>query len=102
STKTKLSLCALVSGGLDSDVLLARLSLRNKKVIPIYIKQGLVWEDAELYWLQRYLRMLRTKALFRNIEPLRIFSMPMGDVYGEHWSTGKGRVPGYSSADEAV
>jgi 7-cyano-7-deazaguanine synthase len=96
------SVCVLVSGGLDSAVLLARIALEHQRVFPIYIQQELVWETAELYWLRKYIHMLKTKDLFQTIQPLHVFSMPMREVYGDHWSMGKSPAPGYNSPDEAV
>jgi 7-cyano-7-deazaguanine synthase len=109
---TNSSICVLVSGGLDSDVLLARLALNHRQAVPVYIQQGLKWEETELYWLDRYIKTLRTATFKRedgnvfnfdeHIAPLEIFSLPMGDVYGAHWSTGQAPVPGANSPDEAV
>lgn len=106
------SIGVLVSGGLDSAALLAEMAARYKSVQPIYIRQGLAWESVELYWLKKYLLCLRFgpgPKLKRGarldqvqISNLRVLSLPMGDVYGEHWSTGHGRVPGGRSRDEAV
>jgi 7-cyano-7-deazaguanine synthase len=114
------SIGVLVSGGLDSAVLLAESSKSYREVWPIYVRQGLVWENAELYWLRRFLRSLRrivipAKAGIQNknrlgpdfrrgdgVKPLTILSLPMKDLYGSHWSTGFSAVPGARSKDEAV
>jgi len=112
----KSSICVLVSGGLDSDVLLGELAVQNKNIWPVYIRQGLAWEKVELYWLRRYLKRIRDLGLTRpphgraderltcgaRILNLRVFSLPMRDLYGRHWSTGNGAVPGRRSRDEAV
>src|ERR1051326_321915 len=95
---TDSSVCILVSGGLDSDVLLAEASALHQKVWPLYIRQGLAWENVELYWLKKFLRAIRNPRL----KPLQILSVPMGDLYGGHWSTGRGLPPGARSADKAV
>lgn len=68
-----------------------------KKVQPIYIRQGLAWEDAELYWLKRFLKKIVPGPIF-----VRVLSLPMKDVYGDHWSTRGRSVPGARSRDEAV
>src|SRR5262245_44431387 len=91
----------LVSGGLDSDALLYDFAQRYRKVWPIYIRQGLAWESAELYWLKRYLKRIRDWGQ-SPVSNVRVFSVPMVDVYGKHWSTGRGPVPGKLSRDEAV
>jgi 7-cyano-7-deazaguanine synthase len=93
--KERSSICVLASGGLDSDVLLADLTRRYARVWPVYIRQGLAWEHAELYWLKKFLHL-------KKIEPLTVLSVPMTDLYGAHWSTGHKPVPGARTKDEAV
>jgi len=92
------SIAVLVSGGLDSDVLLAECARRYAKVWPIYIRQGLAWESAERHWLKAFIRKIRLSA----VQPLQVFSLPMADVYGPHWSTGRRPAPGARSRDKAV
>jgi 7-cyano-7-deazaguanine synthase len=84
----------LVSGGLDSAVALAEAA-REGPVAPVYIRSGLVWESAEMYWLGRFLQTVGAPALV-------VLEMPVADLYGAHWSlTGDGS-PGADSPDEAV
>jgi 7-cyano-7-deazaguanine synthase len=91
----KNSVCVLVSGGLDSAVLVAGLAKRYRRVHPVFIRQGLRWEPAELRALRRFLRAARLPA------PV-VLDLPVRDLYGAHWSvTGKG-APGARSADAAV
>jgi 7-cyano-7-deazaguanine synthase len=89
------SVCVLVSGGLDSCVMLAELAKHYRRVYPVFIRQGLVWEDAELRHLRRFLQAIRH-------EPLTILQLPCADLYGKHWSTNGRRVPGAKTPDEAV
>ena len=91
------AVCVLASGGLDSAALIGDLS-RGRTVYPVYIRQGLAWEKAELYWLRRFLKAVRGP----RVKPLQVFALPMGDVYGRHWSMGRRRVPGAHSPDQAV
>jgi 7-cyano-7-deazaguanine synthase len=87
------SMAVLVSGGLDSSVLLAELVCRGNAVQPIYVRSGLRWEAVERYWLRRFLRALRAPRLQRLTE----LTLPVSDVYGAHWSiSGKG-TPGYDA-----
>lgn len=88
----------LISGGLDSGILLADLLRRGHEVQPLYVRAGLYWEPAELAALQRLLAHLACPTL----RPLVTFDMNLADVYGEHWSvTGVG-VPDAATPDEAV
>jgi 7-cyano-7-deazaguanine synthase len=92
------SIAVLTSGGLDSAVLLGELARRKSRVYPIYVRQGLAWENAELYWLRRFIRAFGHS----RIQALQVMELPMADIYGKHWSTGKGAVPGARSHDRQV
>jgi 7-cyano-7-deazaguanine synthase len=93
--------CALVSGGLDSSVMLAELAKRHAKVYPVFIRHGLVWEDAELRHLRQFLRSI-TPNLHHSIAPLTVLSLPVRDIYGAHWSTTGRKVPHAMTPDDAV
>ncbi|HVM59274.1 MAG TPA: 7-cyano-7-deazaguanine synthase [Verrucomicrobiae bacterium] len=93
----KPSVCALVSGGLDSCVMLALLTRQYRVVHPVFVRQGLTWEDAELRHLRRFLRAAHVRH-----RPLTILHLPADDLYGAHWSTTGRRVPGARTPDEAV
>lgn len=91
-------LCVLVSGGVDSSVLLADFLRRGHEIHPLYVRCGLIWEEAELRWLRRLMSALRSPRL----RPLTISEMPVGPLIGRHWSvTGRG-VPGRRSAWNSV
>src|SRR5215470_7117195 len=92
------ALAVLVSGGLDSAILLGEALRTHAAVHPLYVRGGLSWEAVELRHLHRYLDAVRAPAL----RPLTVLEMPVADLYGGHWSlTGRG-VPGADSPDEAV
>src|SRR5215813_1272725 len=94
------TVCVLTSGGLDSGVLIAELAKEYRKVQPVYVRCGLFWEQAERYWLRRFLK--RLQALHHHIQPLKMLSMDLREIYGDHWSlTGK-NVPPYHSDDFEV
>jgi len=82
----KRPVCALVSGGLDSMVLLAELAKSYRPVIPVYIRQGLAWEREEL----------------RHLRGATVLDFPVSDLYRNHWSVTGRRVPGGKTRDEAV
>ncbi len=99
------SIAVLASGGLDSAILIAELAVAglseagyNQSVHPLYLREGLYWESAELEHLRRFLLELDRPA----VRPLVVLEMPVADVYGKHWSmTGEG-APDADSPDEAV
>jgi 7-cyano-7-deazaguanine synthase len=91
-------ICALVSGGLDSCVLAARLAEVYKEVHPVYVGGGLLWEDVEIHWLARFLAQLDSGAIL----PLRKIELPMNDIYNGHWSTTGKAIPDHRSDDLEV
>jgi 7-cyano-7-deazaguanine synthase len=96
-TPSRTAACALVSGGVDSGILLHRLIAQGVRVTPLYVRCGLRWEAAELYWLRRLLRALQGDLL----RPLAILEVPASPLYGAHWAFA-GPVPSARSADQAV
>ena len=77
----------LVSGGLDSAVLLAEAVRVYPAVYPLYIRVGLLWESVERAYLERFLEAIQSPVLM----PLQILDQPAADLYGHHWSvTGTG------------
>ncbi len=91
-------ICVLMSGGLDSAALLHRLLGTSAILTPLYVRCGMRWEAAELFWLRGLLRRLRSPAL----RPLQVIELPLASVYGSHWSLSGRRVPGPRSPDRAV
>jgi len=87
----------LVSGGVDSCALLARL-LHEGNVQPFYVRCGLVWETVELPSLRAFLRAAATPRLAELV----IFDLPLADLYGDHWSIAGRDVPDARTPDEAV
>ncbi len=88
----------LISGGLDSAILLGEAVRRHPIVFPLYLRSGLCWESVELRWLRRFLKAMRSE----NLKPLEMLELPVTDLYGHHWSiTGK-NVPDAATPDEAV
>lgn len=88
----------LLSGGLDSAVLLADEATRGD-VQPIYVSVGLAWEIAEREMVSRFLAHAR---LSGRVRPLVSLSVDMRDVYAAtHWAV-QGQPPGYHTPDEDV
>jgi 7-cyano-7-deazaguanine synthase len=91
-------LAILVSGGLDSAILVGEEVRRRPFVVPLYVRFGLRWEEVERAYLERFLGALKAPTL----RPLVTLQMPIRDVYGAHWSTTGEAVPDADSPDEAV
>ena len=90
----------LLSGGLDSAVLLADEAAHNTQpVTPIYVGAGLAWEAAERALVAR---LLESAVLRERTRPLVSLSVDMRDVYAAtHWAV-TGNAPGYRTPDEDV
>jgi 7-cyano-7-deazaguanine synthase len=91
-------LAVLVSGGVDSAVLVGEAARDHAAVHPLYVRSGLYWESVELEHLRRFLTAIRGPTL----QPLHIFEAPVADVYPDHWSIRGTDVPDADTPDEAV
>jgi 7-cyano-7-deazaguanine synthase len=93
-----LNTIVLLSGGLDSAVLLAHEAARAP-VLPIYVEVGLAWEHAE----RQMLGHLLLAPVFKDgVGPLQTLSFDMRDIYPPtHWAI-RGTPPAYDTPDEDV
>lgn len=88
----------LLSGGLDSAVLVADEATRDQ-VQPIYVSAGLAWEAAERAIVAR---MLAEPLYQARVRPLVSLAVDMRDVYAAtHWAV-EGKPPAYDTPDEDV
>lgn len=88
----------LLSGGLDSAVLVAEES-RRYRVQPVYVSVGLAWESAELEVLDG---LLARAPFDGRVLPLARLEFTMRDVYAPtHWAI-RGTPPAYDTPDEDV
>jgi len=87
----------LCSGGLDSAVLLIELAATAGQVVPLFVRAGHPWETAERQALDRFLAAVTEP----RIAPVHELAIPMGDVYGDHWSV-TGTAPGWDAPDAEV
>jgi 7-cyano-7-deazaguanine synthase len=92
------ALGVLLSGGVDSAILLGDALARGQFVVPIYIRTGCVWQGSELRAVRAYLAAVA----HRNLSRLVLLDMPLAELYGEHWSISGRDVPNRRSPDDAV
>lgn len=90
--------CVLVSGGIESSVLVADALGRYEEVTPLYVRNYLRWEDTEIFCLKNFLRNLR----YTNLKNLKILDLTLRDLYEHHWSITGIKIPNGKSADESV
>lgn len=88
----------LLSGGLDSCILLGYLLGQGHRVQPLHIRSDLAWQAEELRAIDGFLTRIASPAVARLV----VLDLPLGDLYGNHWSvTGQG-VPDDATPDDAV
>lgn len=98
SQHSSTEIAVLMSGGLDSSILVGKFLREGRTVHPIYIRTGLFWQSGELPAVQAFLAAIATA----NLRPLKILELPLDDLYTDHWSlTGSG-TPADDTPDEAV
>jgi 7-cyano-7-deazaguanine synthase len=88
----------LLSGGIDSSVLLARTIQEGRRVVPFYVRTGCLWEASELAAVRRFLAAVAADSLAELV----LLDMSVADLYDGHWSMSGQSVPDQSTPDEAV
>lgn len=88
----------LCSGGLDSAVLLVDLARAAGSAVPVFVRAGHVWEEAERAALARFVAAVAEP----RIAAVQDLAVPMADVYGAHWSMTGAAPPGWDAPDEEV
>ena len=92
------SIGILLSGGLDSAILLHQMLDQGWRVQPFYVRSGCVWQSNESLAVSRLLAALAQPKLESLVE----LDMPVDDLYAGHWSMTGRAVPDNRSPDEAV
>jgi 7-cyano-7-deazaguanine synthase len=98
SRSTPSTIGLLLSGGVDSAILLDQMLSHGTRVVPFYVRTGCIWEECELLAVKQFL----AAAMRSELQELVVFNMPLADLYGEHWSITGDDVPDDASPDEAV
>lgn len=83
----------MVSGGIDSSILLADMASQYEEVFPVYIRCGYRWEKAELHWLEKFIEGMDSPSL----APLIILDLPMKDLHSRQWSMAGKEIPSEKS-----
>jgi 7-cyano-7-deazaguanine synthase len=88
----------LLSGGIDSAILLDQLLRSRSSVVPFYVETGSTWQANERNAIDRFISVIASDGL----ESLVTLEMPLADLYTDHWSISGDHVPDDSTPDEAV
>ena len=88
----------LLSGGLDSSIMLGYLLEEGYRVRPFYVDSRLFWQKEELAAANEFIDAMDC----RQLDKLVVLELPLEDVYQNHWSVTGRQVPDAETADEAV
>jgi 7-cyano-7-deazaguanine synthase len=88
----------LLSGGLDSCILVGKLLAEGHRVQPFYVRTDLFWQSQELGAVGSFLAAISRPTL----NELVLLDLPLGDLYRNHWSVSGENPPDSSSPDAAV
>jgi 7-cyano-7-deazaguanine synthase len=89
----------LLSGGLDSVVMMALELKSGRDVWPVHVRVGLAWEESEAVAITR---LVREPPFAGRVQPTTTLSLDMRDVYAPgHWAV-DGRAPAWAEPDETV
>ncbi len=78
----------LISGGIESCVLLAEFAKKNI-VYPIHINKGFIWEKYELQQSKRFIKALHNK----NIKKIIILDLNLKPIYKDTWLVLGKKIP---------
>lgn len=93
---------ALLSGGLDSAVMAGLAVDRGDPILPLFVRQGFVWEDEEEAAVRRFLRGLNAYAP-GLVHPLLVSTISAPRELAGAWAVDTAQpAPDARSADEAV
>jgi len=87
----------LLGGGIESTLLVKRFLADGQVVVPVHVHCGLIWDDCETRFVQRFCAAKAAPTL----APLIEIRLPLADFLGGHWAVTGVNVPqaGVSSAD---
>jgi len=94
------TVAVMLSGGLDSAILVGHLLRGGQTVQPIYVQSNLFWQHAELPAVQAYLARLGDE--YPGLHPLVVLELPLADLYDGHWSLTGADPPDALTPDDAV
>jgi len=92
----------LLSGGVDSAVLVARALDGGDPVWPLFVRQGFIWEDEELATTERFLDALAARGA-ENLRPLAVTAITAPVDYSVRWAMDPSELsPALEEPDETV
>lgn len=79
----------LLGGGVESTAIVRRFLAEGTPVVPVHIHCGLLWDDTESLFIERFLEASAGPGL----AALREVRLPLQSFLGEHWGVSGSGVP---------
>lgn len=91
------AVAVLLGGGIESTLLVRDALSDGHVVIPVHVDCGLIWDDCEGLFIDRFL----SASAAPGLQPLRKVHLPLGDLLADHWAVTGIDVPraGAASAE---
>lgn len=83
STPTAIPVAVLLGGGVESTHVVRTFLAAGQAVIPVHVRCGLVWDDCESLFVQRFCGANASPLL----HPLLEFQVPLQEFLPAHWAT---------------
>lgn len=84
-----LPIAVLLGGGVESTALVQRFLAEGRTVIPIHMHCGLIWDDCESQFIDRFLAANAGDRLL----PLREIRLPLAGFLQDHWAVTGRNIP---------
>ena len=82
-------IAVLLGGGVESTALVKRFLAEGRAIIPIHVHCGLIWDDCESQFIDRFLAVNAGV----NLHPLREIRLPLGGFLQDHWAVTGRNIP---------
>lgn len=79
----------LIGGGVESTALVAKFLAAGRRVVPVHVSCGLIWDEAESRWVRRF---CEAQACDR-LAPLIEIPLPLTGFFRSHWAVTGQDVP---------
>ncbi|QDT51514.1 7-cyano-7-deazaguanine synthase [Symmachiella dynata] len=79
----------LLGGGVESTSLVSRFLSQQRRVVPVHVHCGLIWDDVETLFVQQFCQARASD----NLDPLIQFQIPLAGWLDDHWAVTGNNIP---------
>lgn len=79
----------LLGGGVESTALASRFLGESRRVIPVHVHCGFIWDECESLFVRRFCQARRDAGM----DPLIEFRVPLAGWLEDHWAVTGERIP---------